>query len=112
MGGEWQYARRGRLLKNLEYLRFYDFTGGVNDSGNPAEIAQNEAQDALNTILAENGMLQQRKGRGTSVGQIPGTDVPCLGMARCYRSYGTGDNLVTNGRGTLGIRACRAEDGR
>ena len=54
-------------MDELQFLRIYDFSGGLNDWGSSYALADNEAQESLNCRLDEQGMLQKREGIGAGV---------------------------------------------
>ena len=83
-----------------EFLRIYDFSGGLNDWASSYTLRDNEAQESLNVALDEGGTLQKRKGRGSGVACTPG--YACTGAARIYANPPVTTNIAGAGKCTLG----------
>jgi hypothetical protein len=73
-----------RLVDELQFLRIYDFSGGLNDWGSSYALADNEAQESLNCRLDELAMLQKREGRSV----VASTSLPAAACDGAVRVYG------------------------
>ena len=86
-------------MDEMQFLRIYDFSGGLNDWGSSYALRDNEAQETLNCRLDEQGMLQKREGRSV----VASTSLPaaaCDGAARFY-----GNSISGTPVGVLTVKA-------